>query len=182
MACSLPLVAPPRTDTYDPAMDDSVVVYTDVRSDEIIREGGLGDWVLDPERASACKFLVCCRKERWSNVDEGVPKRAAFLIGRIKKFAPKAANSRGQRRFFIEISDYVLTKKTDVWQDWRNPVRYDSLKRLGFSQAALKFQSVPVRSKRQPSKAAPMTIEQAKKALADSLGISPDQIEITIRS
>src|ERR1051326_3532675 len=102
-------------------MDEAVTVFTAIRRDDIINRGGIGNWVLNPRRASECPYLVCCRKARWDNRDEGIAKRAAFLVGRINKLKPAAEfkNARGQQRYFIEISEYAELNEPDVWGDWR---------------------------------------------------------------
>jgi hypothetical protein len=162
-------------------MNDTIAVYTGARGDEIIAKGGLGDWVLDLQRASQCTFLVCCRKPQWSNAEERISKGAAFLVGRIKGFRPGVQNPRGQRRSFIELAEYASVNKAEAWQERRNPVAYTSLGKLGIKAAGLKFEPISEPSKNPLSSPGRLTIEQAKKALADTFGVSPDDIEITIR-
>jgi hypothetical protein len=166
-------------------MDDTIAVFTDVRSDEIIAAGGLGDWVLNPERAGTCKYLVCCRKRRWSNVDEGIEPRAAFLVGRIKELKSGLANRRGQRRHFIAITHYARISRPGAWGEWRNPVAYGSLKTFGIKPAGLQFAPVPAAgkrgSRRPPGAPIALTIEEAKRALAKTFGVKPAAIEIIVR-
>jgi hypothetical protein len=177
----------------DQPMPDTIVVFTEVTQDSILAAGGSGDWVLNPQRASQAKYLLCCRKTRWNNMDDPTPNGAAFLVGRIKRLrpgielAPSAKHKRGQRRYFIEISEYAAISKDNVWKEWRNPVRYDSLDKLGISPRSLKFSQLPVAAQssrnREVSQSPPrtLTIAEAKKALAASFGVSPDDIEIHIR-
>jgi hypothetical protein len=169
-------------------MTDSIVVFTAVPRQEIIANRGSGDWVLNPDRGSQCKYLVCCRKPHWTNAEEGVPKKGAFLVGLIKRLIPGAKNGRGQQRYFVEIDQVAAVSTRPVWGNWRNPVRYDDIKTLGLDPRALKFKPVasaveksaggtPVPSPHPRS----LTIAEAKKALAATFGVRPEDIEINIR-
>jgi hypothetical protein len=169
-------------------MADSIVVFTAVPRQEIIAARGSGDWVLNPDRGSQCKYLVCCRKHHWKNADEGVAKKGAFLVGVIKRLVPGVKNARGQQRYFIEISQFAALSKPGIWGDWRNPVRYDDLKKLGIDARSLRFAPVgraaakPQRAHEPPASNQGLTIAEAKKALAASLGVRPEDIDINIRA
>ena len=163
---------------------DALAVITAVTSEEILAKGGSGDWILNPNKASGCRYLVCCRKERWNNREEGISNGSAFLVGRISKLVPGVANARGQRRYFIAINEYAAVNKPDVWGTWRNPVRYGALQEFGLDVKKLKFTplSRPSNAKASPAPTPEhLTIAQAKKALAAAFGVSPDDVEITIR-
>lgn len=173
-------------------MSDTIVVFTEVTRDAILAEGGSGHWVLNPQRASQAKYLVCCRKSRWSNMEDPTPNGAAFLVGRIKRLRPRtetaSKSKRGQQRYFIEISDYAVITKDNVWQEWRNPVRYDSLEKLGIAARSLRFLKLPAAGRKsaraaEGSHSPPrtLTITDAKKALAATFNVSPDDVEIHIR-
>ena len=169
-------------------MADSIVVFTEATSQDIIANRGSGEWVLNPDRASQCKYLVVCRKTRWNNMEDNAPNRAAFLVGVIKRLVPGAKNPRGQQRYFIEINEFARISKDAVWKDWRNPVRYEALKNLGIDARSLKLEPVlgasdkAARSKQVPG-AAPrrLTIAEAKEALAATFGVRPEDVEINIR-
>lgn len=169
-------------------MNDAIAVFTDVPAEQIIAAQGSGDWILNPERANQFTYLVCCRKSRWNNKGEGIPNSTAFLVGRIKGLVQGAQNERRQWRYFIEISEFVHIRKEGAWREWRNPVRYTSLSDLRISLSGLKFQAVdkapqPKTAPRSaPPVNPPLTIAQAKKALAETLGVRPEDIEITIRA
>lgn len=169
-------------------MTDSIVVFTEARSEDIIAHRGSGEWVLNPERASQCKYLVCCRKTRWNNMEDATPKGAAFLIGTIKTLIPGIKTASGQQRYFIEIDRFAKVSKEGVWKEWRNPVRYDVLKGLGIDIRSLKLEAVPGTSDKgtrgkQPQGTAPrrLTIAEAKEALAATFGVRPEDVEIHIR-
>jgi hypothetical protein len=165
---------------------DAIVVFTSETVETILSHGGTGGWVLNPKKAGSCKYVVCCRKPAWSNKKEGIAHRAAFLIGLIvglhKK--PDSENDRNQPRFLIEMSEYATFERPDIWKKGRNPVSYKTLKTLGIDLRGLKFKPMPAPvGSAKPGEPGPgmMTIADAKKALAASFGVSPEDIEITIR-
>jgi hypothetical protein len=162
----------------------AIVVFTSETVDTIETNRGTGDWVLSPKKAGTCKYVVCCRKPAWNNKREKIAPRTAFLIGVIAGLhkQPGSENDRGQPRFLIELSDYTTFDRADVWEEGRNPVSYKTLEALGIDPRKLKFKPMPIPAP-SPKKAsgAPMTIAEAKKALAATFGVSPDDVEITIR-
>lgn len=169
------------------ATHGALVVFTEVTAEAIIGQGGSGDWVLNPEKASNQKYIVCCRKSRWHNKTDGVPNGAAFLVGVIENLIPgDAVNKRGQHRYFVKIAKFATVKVENVWDSWRNPVIYRSLEELGIDPRLLKFKpAAAVASEAVSSATAPdptrLTIAEAKKALAMTFGVDPDDIEITVR-
>jgi hypothetical protein len=168
---------------------DTLIVLTAARRDEILARRGSGDWVLNPDKASRCRYLVCCRKSRWDNRAEGIPARAAFLVGTIKALtqATTLPNARHQHRYHIEISDHAAIDIPNLWKPaWRNPVAYGSLAALGIRSPELAF--APIEGALAAgllavpnAPAGRMTIAEAKKALAESFGVRPEDIEINIR-
>jgi hypothetical protein len=166
----------------------AIVVLTSETVETIRTQRGTGDWVLSPKKAGTCKYVVCCRKPAWHNKKEGIDHRAAFLIGLISGLhkKPDSENVRNQPRFRIELSEYATFEpaRAGVWKEGRNPVSYKTLKALGIDLRGLKFEPMPVPAPSAKSAAAgsaPMTIAEAKKALAASFGVSPEDVEITIR-
>lgn len=163
-----------------------VVVSTKATTNEILAMGGTGSWVLNPDKASKCKYVVCCRKEDWRNRKEGIPARAAFMVGIISELRrmPESENARGQSRFFIGISSYALVGVRNAWKAGRNPVTYATSAELKIDIGALRFKPVAKigdeSAEKQP-KTVSQAIAQAKRSLADSLNISVDDVEITIR-
>jgi hypothetical protein len=173
---------------------EAIVVFTARSPARIIEEGGSQAWVLNPARAKLCKWLVCTQNRHnpdheFSDATE--PHGAAFLVGKVSG-VHQSIEEKAEDRWVIEISDYALVNIPDVWQAWRNPVRYMSLDELGIDVATLKFEPMPKKQEEggrddaRPAAAAPaapgvMTIAEAKKALALTFGVSPDAVEITIR-
>ena len=166
--------------------DQAIVVFTADTLDTILRQGGSGDWVVSAKKADSRKYIVCCRKPNWSNRKEGIPGRAAFLIGRVGglRERPDSGNDRDQMRYLIQMADYAELEKPGVWRDdVRNPVAYSTLDDLQIDLRGLKFRPMPAAAEatNESSGAKQMTIADAKKGLAATFGVSPDDIEITIR-
>jgi len=167
--------------------DEVMAVLTQDTIEKILKDGGSGNWVLDPKRANAFKYLVCCRKLRWDNRSENIPNRAPFLVGAIKGFTEHKAGEegRGQKRYFIEFSSYALVanpKPPKEERDWRNPIAYRTFQDLDIDPTTLEFKSLPEPAQEAArSEDKPMTIAEAKRALAKSFGVNPDDIDIVIR-
>ena len=174
------------------AEKDTIVVFTARSPGRIIDEGGSQAWVLNPVRAKLCRWLVCTQNRHnpdheFSDATE--PHGAAFLVGKIS--AIRQSSEEGARdRWIIEISEAARVNLPDVWQHWRNPVRYVPLAELGIRVDDLEFQPVTgaEHSRAEEGRASPapwppatLTISEAKKALAATFGVKPDAVEITIR-
>lgn len=182
---------------------ESVIVYTGKDLRQMREDGGCGHWTASPTRVEAAEYLVCVRnrREQWAATDfeHGV----AFLIAKISgtKPSPHAA------RITIEFSAYAMVDIPGAWQvlakGQRFPVAYletsELFRRLDLDPAFLKW--LPLGSNPGPqhvsqadaSYAAPAdttagrsanftgAIAEAKRKLAESLGIASEKIEITIR-
>ena len=165
----------------------AIVVFTSETRQKILEKGGSGNWVLSPKNAGTRQYLVCCRREHWENRAERIEQKAAFLIGRIAslKKVDASENERGQPRYQIQLSEYDDLNLAGVWgrgrdKDLRNPVVYETLKQLGIELRGLKFKPMPQPSSA-PGERTPLTIAEAKKALAATFGVKPEDVEITIR-
>jgi hypothetical protein len=167
--------------------DRAIVVFTADSRDKILREGGSGDWVVSAKKADSRKYIVCCRKPNWSNRKEGIPARAAFLIGRVAGLLerPGSENERDQMRYLIKMADYAELEKPGVWKERvRNPVAYSTLDELQIDLRGLKFKPMPAAGAgetKEGSGAKQMTIADAKNGLSATFGVTPDDIEIIIR-
>jgi hypothetical protein len=182
---------------------ESVIVYTGKDLRRMREEGGCGHWTASPIRVEAAQYLVCVRnrREQWAATDfeHGV----AFLIAHIKstKPSPHAA------RITIEFDSYAMLAIPGAWQllakAQRFPVAYletsELFRRLELNPNTLVWQQlVPTQGPLQaaqasaPYTASPpaardagagfaMAIAEAKRKLAESLGIASEKIEITIR-
>jgi hypothetical protein len=167
--------------------NSAIVVFTSDSVDKIVNDRGSGDWVVSAKKADRCEYLVCCRKPNWSNRKEGIPGRAAFLIGRVAGLIERAdsKNSRDQMRYLIRMTDFAKLEKPGVWKDKvRNPVAYSTLDELQIDLRGLKFERMPeldAETAKDFPGAKQMTIADAKNGLALTFGVSADDIEIIIR-
>jgi hypothetical protein len=182
---------------------ESVIVYTGKDLRRMREEGGCGHWTASPIRVEAAQYLVCVRnrREQWAATDfeHGV----AFLIAHIKstKPSPHAA------RITIEFDSYAMLAIPGAWQllakAQRFPVAYletsELFRRLELNPNTLVWQQlVPTQGPLQAAQASAlytasppaardagagfaMAIAEAKRKLAESLGIASEKIEITIR-
>ncbi|MCC2973885.1 hypothetical protein [Massilia sp. IC2-476] len=182
---------------------ESVIVYTGKDLRRMREEGGCGHWTASPERVQAAQYLVCVRnrREQWAATDfeHGV----AFLIAKIEgiKPSPHAA------RITIEFRSYAMLDIPGAWQllakGQRFPVAYletdELLRRLDIDPDALSWRRLAGNGEGlqvaeralpyvQPLDGAQVktanladAIAEAKRKLAESLGIGLEKIEITIR-
>jgi hypothetical protein len=182
---------------------ESVIVYTGKDLRRMREEGGCGHWTASPIRVEAAEYLVCVRnrREQWAAMD--YPHGLAFLIARITRTKP----SPHAARITIEFSSYAMLDVPDAWQLLANgqrfPVAYletaELLRRLDLNPDELDWQQLvsnPPQAQA-PATPAPATagadqgesrsggftwaIAEAKRKLAESLGIASEKIEITIR-
>lgn len=165
----------------------AIVVFTAKSVERLLEEGGSSSWVLDRYNARAHEFIVCTRNAHadWTEGDEA--HGSAFLIGRIGDVVPSPSDA---GRWLVKFSEYTRVNLPDIWKGWRNPVRYTTLEELGIDLSSLDFETMPppkpqqvreqIKEKDQ-SKERRLTIEEAKRGLSLTFGVSPDAIEIIIR-
>lgn len=172
---------------------DAVVVFTGESVERIIAEGATSAWRLDPTNARKCKFVVCIRNlnSDWPEVNTSWPKpseadRSAFLVGKVKSVVPK---KHPKNRFEIHFSEFARVEVNNAWKGLRNPVMYSSLEDMGISESQLTWQDLPQLDNKMFRAVEPeakpdsinLSIAEAKAGLARTFGITPEQIEITIK-
>jgi hypothetical protein len=162
---------------------NAIVVFTGKSIETIQAEGGSSAWKLNRANAMQFDYVVCCRsKIDW--VEGPEPHKSAFLVGVIDGVEP--AEDRPER-WLIRISEYAVIQKPDVWQGWRNPVRYMTLEDLGIDPNQLDFKPMPKRSEQSRSDTrrvdlpTGLTFAEAKRGLSKTYGVPEAAIEITIR-
>jgi hypothetical protein len=164
--------------------DKAVVVFTAKSVDRILREGGTSSWRLDRNNALHCAYAICTRNAHADWVEGTEAHHSAFLIGKVSDVVPTHDG-----RFLIQLSEYAKVNIPNVWKGDRNPVKYASLKDFSIDPAKLKWIKMPepaedshvVETPKRKAGIGPLTMAEAKKALALAFGVSPDAIEITIR-
>lgn len=168
---------------------DAAVVLTSKSIETIFREGGSAAWRLDRNHARQCSYAVCTRNANSDWVEGPEPHHAAFLVGKVTDVV-SAPESEG--RYLIQFSEIARVSIPDVWKGDRNPVRYSTLDELGIDPTALTWEPMPevpdefadiaqvVVADNEATRR--LTIVDAKRGLALTLGVAPEAIEITIRA
>jgi hypothetical protein len=182
---------------------ESVIVYTGRDLRRMREEGGCGHWTASPNRVEAAEYLICVRnrREQWAATD--FEHGTAFLIAKIKSTKPSAHAA----RITIEFESYAMLDIRGAWrlvaEGQRFPVAYletpELLRRLKLNLDDLNWQKLlsdpeplqlaqpvtpyAVQANIAEGKSPVLTtaIAEAKRKLAESLGIAAEKIEITIR-
>jgi len=161
---------------------DAVCVLTARGIEKVLAEGGSQAWVLDAKRARTCQYVICVQNrgfaDDWGNVS--APHHTAFLVGRLKDVV-RSKEQDSENRWVLVFSEYAEVDVPDAWPGNRNPVLYTTLGQFGIDVNQLKFQPMPEQEPHPPAKAAPLTIAEAKAGLAQTFGVAPSDIEITVR-
>lgn len=167
---------------------DAVFVFSFYSTDTVLhRHGGSQSWRLDPKNASQCKYVVMTRNARDKRLDRGAiePHGSAFLVGLLTGVVP--APDRPER-WLLKFSHYALVDIPTAWpgeKGYQNPVRYGRLQDIGIDPQSINWLPMPEIEAPAPAASGSdfrAVIEQHKAALATSLGISPDMVEINIKS
>lgn len=91
-----------------------------------------------------------------------------------------------EKRYMLQFSEYAEVSVPDAWNGQRNPVQYTTLEEMGIDVRKLKFKPMPeVAENISPivqSTANGLSIEEAKKGLAQRFGVKLEQIQITINA
>ncbi|MDB9493382.1 hypothetical protein PN441_13225 [Spirulina major CS-329] len=119
---------------YQKQTEDTLLTFT-IHDEQYIKANQYDDaWVLSAERASNCKYLVCCHSQE-------PQKGTAFCVGLVSQIQAKNPGD-GKTRYAICISAYAPIDLPDVWDGGQNPVRYVSLQDLGIDPASLTFETL----------------------------------------
>jgi hypothetical protein len=166
-------------------MSDAIIVFTFKSVERILGQGGTASWRLDRNHARQCPYAVCTRNARSRDTEGPEPHHTAFLVGKVKDVVPDRNG-----RFLIQFSKYARVNVPDSWHGGRNPVSYGTLDELGIDPSVLSWESMP-NAAHQPTPSeptcaertpvGPLTMAEAKQGLAQTFGVPPEAIEITIR-
>jgi hypothetical protein len=162
--------------------NDAVCVLTARGIEKVLAEGGSQAWVLDAKRARTCQYVICVQNrgfaDDWGNVS--APHHTAFLVGRLKDVV-RSQEKDCDNRWVLVFSEYAEVDVPNAWPGNRNPVLYTTLDQFGIDVTELQFQPMPEQEPRPAAKSAPLTIAEAKAGLAQTFGVAPSDIEITVR-
>ena len=164
-----------------------ICVLTARGPDRLLEEGGSQAWVLDHNRAKACKYVLCVQNNRGAGNEWGTPTKAhhsAFLVGKLKDVVRADSAEDGyEDRWLLTFSEYAEIDVPGAWPGNRNPVLYSDLENFNIDPASLVFKPMPERQPRtsKPPSIRTLSIAEAKEALSQTFGVSPSAIEITVR-
>jgi hypothetical protein len=172
-------------------MAEAVIVFTAKSVERILEEGGTSAWRLDRNNARQRPYAVCTRNAHADWTEGPEPHHTAFLVGKVEDVVPAATREgRTEGRFLIQFSEYARVNVPNSWHGGRNPVSYGTLEDLGIDPSTLNWEPMPeameatlaLEAPRATSgRPGPLTMAEAKRGLAQSFGVSPEAIEITIR-
>jgi hypothetical protein len=180
--------------------DEAIAVFTARSPQRILREGGSQAWALNASRARKAQYLVCVQNQHNPDRDFSDATGAhgsVILVAKISDVIPAPEEPEGGR-WMICFDEYSYLPPSpqpqDVWQGWRNPVRYTTLEEMGVELDNLIFHpAAELRDEQERSKpspkpvtiddgtVAPLSISQAKEGLAAFYGLETSAIEIVIR-
>lgn len=162
---------------------NAVCVLTARGIERILSEGGSQAWVLDAKRARECEYVICVQnrgfEDDWGKVS--ALHHTAFLVGRLKSVV-RSQEENCENRWLLTFSEYAEINVADAWPGNRNPVLYTDLQQFGIDVSKLEFHPMPGQVPVTKPKAAPLTIAEAKARLAETFGVDPSAIEITVRA
>lgn len=175
-------------------MTAAIAVFTHETFEEILNRGGTGYWGTKADRARQYRYAVCVRNENHPRSPKDVPHRSAFLIGKISGTEETSLRTlSGMPRIIIQFDEYAIVESgSDAWGNSQNPVWYTTIEQLGIDIANLHFYSMPEpqpqAAELQPDENDALETErvgdvlrEAKEIVATRLGLTLENIEITIR-
>ncbi|MDX1486151.1 MAG: hypothetical protein R3229_16890 [Alphaproteobacteria bacterium] len=170
-------------------MENTVKVFTAKSVDRILKEGGTSSWKLNQRRARQMEYAVCYRNVNRTDELGGGPtperQHESFLIGRIRDIVPSPSHP---DRWLIRFGEYARLDGEEKWAGDRNPVIYDDIEELEIDLTDLEWmpmpqtEPIPERPSHEVSTPDGMSIDDAKKGLAQRFGVREDQVRITIEA
>lgn len=170
--------------------DKAIAIFTFKSREHILAIGGTNSWALNRAHARTFPWVVCCRNANNPAAEGTEPHGSAFIVGRVKDIIPSPEPG-WEHRWLIQMDEYAEVAIPQVWQGWRNPVRYTTLEDLGIDPSTLTFMPMPAPAEAaiaeigeiEQAEDAPftLTIARAKEGLANTFGVTTEAVEITIR-
>ena len=119
---------------------EALAIFTAKSKSTIRNDGGTQAWVPNRAHARGCHYAVMCRNTRaeWAPPKDKAPEPhgSAFLVGRISDVVPSTKDG---ARWKVVFDEYAEVSIPDVWEGWRNPVKYTTLEELGIDIEDLDF-------------------------------------------
>lgn len=125
-----------RTAEAQSFREEALFLFSCRTPEGIFQEGGSRDWVLSPDRAEKCRYVVITRNtgerpEPYQGQPHVEPHGSAFMLGLISGTVDWGLDPKtGKHRYLVAMSHYhLLTPPVpEVWPAGRrNPVAYISM-------------------------------------------------------
>lgn len=170
------------------ASHELLFVFTPKGADRIQADAAVGPFVFDQRRARRCSYVVCVQNRERPGQGQRAEHGAAFLVGRVSDIVKSPEQpEHGPTRWDIQISAAAPINIAHAWQGSKNPVRYVSAAAADIPIDRLKFQNVSTvyeyTSQRlthdtpSPTLAA---VADAKRQIADALGVPVERVRVSI--
>jgi hypothetical protein len=182
-------VAPPLGLRVEKKMTKNVLqVLTLKGTQSILDLGGTQSWKLNRARAMKCEYAVLCRNANAADTEGKEAHGSAFMVGRISDVVPATDEL---NRWLVLFTEYAVVNVAEQWEG-RNPVHFyttdqyegdidfDTLDWRPMPSRSSSVSAVPIALAGSPTKKG-MTMAEAKAGLANTFGVDPSDIEITIR-
>lgn len=150
--------------------------------DRILKDGGSGDWTINPGRAlDYVEYVVCCQnlnpKRKGDDWGEASHKHGeAFIVGRVKDVVQVKTEPQKKKRYRFMFSEFATVEVEKMWGKERFPVRYLHESDLPFEISELKFKPLPTFEKQERT----FNLVEAKAALAEKYGIRANEVAIIL--
>lgn len=152
---------------------NTIATFTCNSAQEIIDCGGDYDWVLDPQRAKRCQFLLCVSSQHPNH-------RTGFLLGKVSG-VEESKKEAGKSRYRINVSEVAKVNIPNINFKFLNPVKYLDLRDLDIDLSTIHFEKVDKpQTLLQNIQPASITIKEAKEALARYYHVEEENIKIEI--
>lgn len=148
----------------------------------ILRDGGSGDWTINPGRAiDNVEYVVCCQnlnpKRSGNDWGKATHKHGeGFLVGRVKDVSQVDTAPGEKKRYRFVFSKYAEIDVEGMWGKQRFPVQYLHEKDLPFDIQSLDFKPVPHFEPENRT----FSLVEAKTAIALHHGIEANQVKIVL--
>ena len=128
--------------------EESVLFFTFKSHETLLYFNGSQSWELDPNRVSKCKYLICVKnmnhpltENTFCNHGDG------FLVGKIsnirKPYNEKGEENTSTNRWLVTFNEFSTINLPNIWEGWRNPVKYIKTDELNVDFEKLKFTACP---------------------------------------
>lgn len=165
-------------------MTKTFTVFTHESLEDILRQGGSGNWVTSADRLKEYSFAVLTRNSRHPSAPADVEHGSAFLVGKISRVREvKEIAGNGKPRIFMELSAYAEINVPHAWGKSQNPVWYTDLATLGIQERDLHFHPLErsVTEYKDEPKDHSLIIDTMRNQIADLHGVTPNRVDISIR-